>query len=74
MLVVYSRNCSATWSDSLYHIGIRPQNYGTLLEEFPKRHGDTVDDEHYVSSLDRWSVGEDHTDFRGHAVSIRLGS
>ena len=64
----------ATWSASLYHIGQGSQNYDTLLEEFPKGHGDTVDDEHCVSSTNRWSVGEDHTDFRGHAVSMRSGS
>ena len=45
-----------------------------LLEEFPKGHGDTVDDEHYISSADRWLVREDHTDFRGHAESMRPGS
>ena len=36
--------------------------------------GDIVDDEHCVSSADRWLVREDHTDFRGHAVSMRPGS
>ena len=49
-------------------------DYGTLLEEFPEGHGDTTDDEQGVSSIDRWSVGRDHTDFRGHAASMRLGS
>ena len=44
------------------------------LEEFPKGHGDTVDDEHNISSLDRWSVRDDHIDFRGHAASMRPGS
>ena len=39
-------------------------DYNTILEEFPKGYGDTVDDEHYVSSADSWSVGEDHTGFR----------
>ena len=34
-------------------------------------HGDTVDDEHSFSSLDGWSVKEDHTDFRGHVASMR---
>ena len=43
---------------------------GTLLEEFPEGHGDTVDDEHRFSSTDRWSVGEDYTGFRGHAASM----
>ena len=74
MSIVYSRNCLATWSGSLYCIGQGPQNYGTLLEEFLKGHGDTVDDEQCVSSVDRWSVGEDHTGFRGHAMSMRPGS
>ena len=39
MPIVYSRNCTATWSASLYRIGKGPQNYDTLLEEFPKGHG-----------------------------------
>ena len=34
-------------------------------------HGDTVDDEHCFSSLDRRSVGEDHLDFRGHVIGMR---
>ena len=42
----------------------RSSDYGTLLEEFSKGYGDTVDGEHYVSSIDNWSIGEDHTGFR----------
>ena len=72
--VVYLRDCSTTWSTSVYSIRQRSQVYDTLLEEFPKGHGDTVDDEHCVSSTNRWLVGVDHTDFRGHAVSMRPGS
>ena len=34
------------------------------MEEFPKGHGDTVDDEHGVLFVERWSVGDDHTGFR----------
>ena len=60
----------ATWSVSLYRIGQRSQVYGTLLEEFPKVYGDTVDDEHCVSSTNRWLVGEDHIGFRGHVASM----
>ena len=54
-------------------IGSGSQVYSSVLEEFPESHGDTVDNEHCVSSADRWSVGEDHTSFRGHTVSMRLG-
>ena len=72
--IVYSRNFPATWSANLYRIGQEPQNYGTLLEDFPKGHGYTVDYEHCVSSANRWSVREDHTYFRGHAASMRPGS
>ena len=71
--VVYSRDCLATWRTSVHSIGQGSQVYGTLLEEFPKGHGDTVDIEHYVSSPEKWSVGEDHTDFKGHAASMRPG-
>ena len=45
--------------------------YGSFLGEFPASHGDTIDDEHNFSSLDGWSVREDHTAFRGHVVSMR---
>ena len=62
--VVYSRDCPTTWRTSVHSIGQGSQVYSTL-------HRDTVDDEHCVSSVDRWSVGDDHTDFRGHAVSMR---
>ena len=30
------------------------------MEKLPKGYGDTVDNEHGVSSADKWSVGEDH--------------
>ena len=46
-------------------------DYDTHLEEFSKCHGDIVDDEHCVSSADRWLVEEEHTAFRGHAASMR---
>ena len=46
------------------------QVYNSVLEEFPEIHGDIVDDEHCVSSSNRWSVGEGHTSVRGHAASI----
>ena len=44
------------------------------LEEFLKSYGDIVDDEHCISSVDRWSVGDDHTGFRGHVESTCPGS
>ena len=37
-------------------------------------HGDTIDDENNFSSLDGYSVREDHLDFKGHAVGMRFGS
>ena len=51
----------------------RDPKFTTLLEEFLKGYGDTVDDEHCFSSADIWSIGEDHTSFRGHAVSMYHG-
>ena len=54
MSVVYSRNYLAPWNTSVHSIGQGSQVYGTVLEEFPKGNGDTVDDEHCVSSSDRW--------------------
>ena len=60
--------------ECLYCIGQGSQVYDTLLEDFPKGHGDTVDDKHCVSSVDRLSVREDHTDFKVHVASMRLGS
>ena len=46
------------------------QVYNAFLEELPGGDRDAVDDEHRFSSIDRWSVGEDHTGFRGHAASM----
>ena len=74
MSVVYSIDYPAKWSTSVHSIGQRSQVYNTLLEEFPEGHGDIVNDEHHFSSTDRWSVGEDHADFRGHATSMCPGS
>ena len=70
MPVVYSRYCPITWSAGVHSIKQISQVYGTRLEEFLEGHGDTVDDEHRFSFTDRWSVGEDHTGFRGHATSM----
>ena len=71
---VYMRESPVTWSVSLYCIGQRSQVYGSLLEELLEGHGYAVNDEHCVSSTDRWSVREDYTGFRGHATSMCLGS
>ena len=53
LLVVYSRDCPATWSTNVHSIRQGTQVYDTLLEEFLKGHGDTVDDEYCVSSTNR---------------------
>ena len=45
-----------------------------FLGELLESHGDTIDDEHLFSSLEGWSVTEDHPDVRGHAASMRLRS
>ena len=72
--VIHMRDNFFTWSTSVHNIGQGSQIHGTLLEEFPEGHGDIVNDEHCVSSINRWSIGEDHKGFRGHAASMRLGS
>ena len=64
-------DCSVTWSTGIYSIKSGSQVYDSFLEEFSTSHGGTVDDEHYFSSLDGRSVGEDHSDFRGHAMGMR---
>ena len=51
-----------------------PRFIARFLGELPTSHGDTVDDEHRFSSLDGWSVKEDHPDVRGHVASMRPGS
>ena len=56
---------------SFYHIGSGSPIHGSVLEKFPKGHGDTDEDEHSVSSVDGRTVKEDYPGFRGHAVSIR---
>ena len=53
-----------TWSASLYCIRQGSKVHDTLLEEFLEGHRGTVDDEHCVSSTDRWSVREDYTGFK----------
>ena len=52
-------------------IGSGSQVYSSVLEEFPESHWDIVDNEHCVSSAEKWSVGEGHTSVRGYATSIR---
>ena len=53
-----------------YRTGI--PDYDTLLEEFLEGHGDAVDDEHcFFFPTNRWLVEDDHTEFKGHAASIR---
>ena len=44
-----------------YRIGILGSRH--TLEELSEGHGDTVDYENCISSANRWSVGDDHTDF-----------
>ena len=73
MQVIHARDCLVTWSTSVHSIGQGSQVQDTLLEEFPEGHGDSIDDKYCVSSIDGWSVGEDHTCLRGHAASMRLG-
>ena len=67
------RDYLITWSTNVHSIGQGTQIHDTLLEEFLEGHGDTVDDEQCVSSTDGWSIGEDHTGLRGHAVSMCSG-
>ena len=68
---VYTRDRPATWSASIHSVGQGPEIYDALLEELPKGCGDTVDHEYNLLPINRWSVREDHTDFRGHAASMR---
>ena len=71
---LYIREIVRLHGVSVFIISESDPRFTTLLEEFLKGHGDTVDDEHNISSSDRWSVGEDHTDFRGHVVCMCPGS
>ena len=72
--VVHQRDRPATRSASIHSVGQRLEVYGTLLEELPKGSGDTIDHEYSFPPSDRWSVGEDHTNFIGHAEDMRPGS
>ena len=54
--------------------GVPVSVYGSVLEEFPEGHRDTAFDEYRFSSSDGWSIRADYSDFRGHTVSMRLGS
>ena len=74
MPVVYPRDCSDAWSTSIHSVGQRPEVYDALLEEFPKGYGHTADHKYNFPPTNRWSVRENHTGVRGHAVSMRPGS
>ena len=68
--IIYMRDYPVAWSASLYSIGLRFQVYGSFLGQFPESHGDTIDDEHHFSSLDRRSVKEDNPNVKGHATGM----
>ena len=70
MQIIHTRDYSVAWNASLYSIGPRSQVYGSFLGEFPKSHGDTVDDDYHFLSLDGLSIREDHLDVRGHATGM----
>ena len=74
MQVVYTGDSMIAWSSSLHSIESGSSVYGSILEKFPEGHGDTALDEYRFSSSDEWSIRADYSDFRGHAVSKRLGS
>ena len=68
--VIHTRDRPVTWSVSLYRIRPGSQVYDSLLEEFPKSHGNTVDDEHCFSSIDRQPVRDDHIGFGRHVAGM----
>ena len=68
------RDCQVTWSASLYRIEPGSQVYGSFLEEFLERHGNTIDDEQCFSSTERRSVGKNYIGFGRHDTSMRPGS
>ena len=68
---LYIGDSLVTWSSSSYNIGSGSQVYSSILEKFSKSHENIVDDEHCFSSLERQTVGEDHTGFGGHAEGMR---
>ena len=72
--VVYTGDSTVAWSSSLHSIGSGSSVYGSVLEEFLEGHGDAAFDEYRFSSSDGWSISADYSDFRGHAMSMRLGS
>ena len=48
-----------------------PRFMANFWESFQRAMGTHVDDEHCFSSLDGRLVRDDHTNFRGHALSMR---
>ena len=74
MQVVYTRDSTVAWSSSLHSIGSGSSVSGSILEEFPKGHGDIAFDEYRFSYSDGWSIRAGYSDFRGHAASMRPGS
>ena len=71
MQVVRVGACLITWNVNIYCIRPGSKVYGSFLGDFPKSHGDTVDDEHNLSSPNGRSIREDHPDFRGHVTDMR---
>ena len=69
--VVYAGDCPVAWDTNIYSIISGSQVYSSFFREFPASHGDTINDEHCFSSSNRWSVRENHPDFRGHAMGMR---
>ena len=50
--VVYKGDSTVAWSSSLHSIGSGSSVYGSVPEEFPEGHGDTIVDEYRFSSSD----------------------
>ena len=72
--VVYTGDSMVAWSSSLHSIGLGSLVYSSVLKEFLEGHRDIAFDEYRFSSSNGWSIRADYSDFRGHAVSMRLGS
>ena len=69
--ITHTRDYLVAWSFGLYGIRLRSQVYDSFFGEFLESHGDTVDDEHRLSSQDGRSIRDDYPDVRGHATGMR---
>ena len=70
---IHQRNCSTTWSTSLYHIKSRSSVYFSILGPVATGLGYKTEAEYRFSSTDRRTIKEDYPDTRRYVASMYAG-